>query len=93
MKQVNFKELNVEVEIDKFQQLDMRHEIGNSIHRQAVTVPMADLGRKIFHSQGLIEIEDEDYKAMMSVLSRSFALLISAAVERSTIEIKEKKEE
>lgn len=89
MKQVNFKELSVEVGIDDFQQIDMRKEIGNSIHRQAVTVSMSDLARKIFHSEGPIEIDDEDYKAMMSVLSKSFAIAISDSVKRDTVIIKE----
>lgn len=92
MKQVNFKELNVEVEIDQFQQMDLRADIGNSIHRQAVTIPMADLARKIFHSEGPVDMDDENYNMLISVLERSFALLISAAVKRDTIEIEEIKE-
>lgn len=92
MKQVNFKELNVEFEIDKFQQMDMRKDIGNSIHRQAVTIPMSDLARKIYHSEEPVEMDEENYNMMISVLERSFALLISAAVKRDTIEIEEIKE-
>ena len=51
MKQVNFKQLNVETEIDTFQEVDLRHEIGNALHRAAETVPMSDLARNIGHHE------------------------------------------
>lgn len=86
MKQVNFKELNVEIGIDEFEKMDMRKEIGNAIHRQAITVPMADLARKIYHSEESVMISDEDYGIMLSIVSKSFALIISKAIERSTAE-------
>lgn len=88
MKQVNFKELSVEVEIDNFQLMDLRKDIGNSLHRQAVTVPMADLARNIYHSEEAIELSDEDYSMMLSVVSNSFALIVSKAIERDTVEVK-----
>lgn len=91
MKQVNFKELNVEIEIDKFQTMDFREQIGNKVHQQAVTIPMDELGRKIFHSDGPVDIEDEEYGMMLSVISHSFSLIVQQAVERGTIEIKEAK--
>lgn len=87
MKQVNFKELNVEVEIDQYQALDFRKEVGNAIHRQAVTIPMDELARKIYHSDGPVEIENEDYEMMKAIVSKSFALIILQAVERSTTEL------
>ena len=86
MKQVNFKELSVEIEIDKFQNIDLRKEIGNAIHRQAVTVPMSELARKIYYSEGDVSMTDEDYSMMISVVSKSFALIVTKAVERSTID-------
>ena len=93
MKQVNFKELNVEVGVDEFQEMDMRKEIGNAIHRQAVTVPMADLARKIFDGEEAIGISDEDYGMMLSVVSKSFSLIISKAIERGTTETRKINEE
>lgn len=93
MKQVNFKELNVEVEIGVFQNIDMRKDIANAMHRQAVTVPISDLARTIYYSEEAVEISDEDYGAMISIISGSFTLIIKNAVERSTTDvIKEDKE-
>lgn len=92
MKQVNFKELSVEIEIDQYQTLDFRKEVGNAIHRQAVTIPVDELARKIYHSDGPIEIDDEDYEMMKAIISKSFALIILQAIERSTIELKDKEE-
>lgn len=89
MKQVNFKELNVETEIDNFQTIDLRKEIGNKVHQQAVTIPMDELARTIFHSEGPVCIEDEDYGMMMSVISNSFSLIVRQAVERCTSQPKE----
>lgn len=92
MKQVNFKKLSVEIEIDQYQTLDFRKEVGNAIHRQAVTIPVDELARKIYHSDGPIEIDDEDYEMMKAIISKSFALIILQAIERSTIELKDKEE-
>ncbi|MCD7849532.1 MAG: hypothetical protein LUH63_07175 [Parabacteroides sp.] len=89
MKQVNFVELNVEIEIDKYESLDFRHKIGNAIHQQAINVPMSELARKIYYSEDLVNICDEDYAMMLTIISQSFALIIAEAVKRSTIEIKE----
>lgn len=92
MKQVNFKELSIELEIDKFQTMDWRRDIGNKLHQQAVTIPIDELGRKIFHSDGPVDIEDEEYGIMMSIVSNSFSLIVKQAIERSTIELKKKEE-
>lgn len=86
MKEVNFKELNVETEIDNFQTIDLRKEIGNKIHQRAVTIPIDELARKIYHSEDPVDIEDEDYGLMMSIISDSFSLIVKQAVERCTKE-------
>lgn len=93
MKQVNFSDLNVEFEIDKFQKINLSHEVGNAIHRNAETVPMADLARKIYHSDGPLEILDEDYNSMMNILSRSFKVLVCRAIEIGTTDVEPKKDE
>lgn len=90
MKQVNFKELSVEVEIDVYEEMDLRKDIGNAIHRQAVTIPMDELARRIYHSDSPVDIGDEEYGLMLSIVSKSFALIVLQAVERSTIELKGK---
>lgn len=89
MKQVNFKQLNIETEIDTFQEVDLRHEIGNALHRAAETVPMSDLARNIYHSEGTIDISDKDYTEMMNLLK--LKRFIIDAITRSTTD-KEKEE-
>lgn len=84
MKQVNFKQLNVETEIDTFQEVDLRHEIGNALHRAAETVPMSDLARNIYHSEETIDISNEDYAEMMKTLRGAFKRFIIDAITRST---------
>ena len=64
MKQVNFKELNVEVGIDQYQNHDLRKEIGNALHRASESVPMSELARNIYYSEGDIKIpNDETHQA------------------------------
>ncbi|RHJ77694.1 hypothetical protein [Parabacteroides sp. AM08-6] len=93
MKQVNFQELNVEFAINEFKNMDFRADIGNAIHRQAVNVPMAELARKIYYSDGPVEIEDKDYETMMTIIEHSFSLIVPAAVKRSTSEVEPVKDE
>lgn len=92
MKQVNFVELIVETEIDKYESLDMSHRIGNAIHQQAINVPMSELARRIYYSEGAININDEDYVMMLTIVRKSFALVISKAIEQCTVEVVEEKE-
>lgn len=93
MKQVNFKELNIEFEIDNFRTADLAHEVGNVIHRAAETVPMADLARKIYHSDGATRITDEDYREMMQIISKSFKLMVCRAIEAGTTEVETNEKE
>ena len=93
MKQVNFKQLNIETEIDTFQEVDLRKEIGNALHRAAETVPMSELARTIYHSEGTIDIPDEDYAEMMKILRTAFKRFILDAITRSTTDKEKEKEE
>lgn len=86
MKQVNFKQLSVEYGVDKFQTADLSHEIGDAIIKQAETVPMYDLAHTIYHSEGAVEISDNDYAQMMKIIYMSFKIVIGKAVEAATVE-------
>ena len=89
MKQVNFKELSVETGIDNFESVDLRQGIGNAIHRQATNVPMSELARKIYYYESPFAIDEEDYAMMLAVLEKSFPMIVSEAVKRSTTDFKE----
>lgn len=93
MKQVNFKELSVEYGVDKFQTVDLAHEIGDEIIKKAESVPMYDLAHVIYHSTGSIKISDNDYQQMMKIISTSFKIIIAKAIEASTTNIETKEEE
>ena len=71
MKQVNFKELNVEVGIDQYQNHDLRKEIGNTLHRASESVPMSELARNIYYSEGDIKIPDEEFDEMMKLINQN----------------------
>lgn len=83
MKQVNFKELNVEVGIDKFQPRDLRKDFGDTLHRASESVPMSELARKIYYSEGPLEISDEDFGTMLILMKTAFKKYIVDAVEKA----------
>ena len=84
MKKVNFKNLEVEVEISKFETMDLRKQLGNAIHREAMTVPMSELAKRIYYSEDYIEIDEEDYNSMVEILSRLFKRFVIEAIEVSS---------
>lgn len=92
MKQVNFKELDVEVGIDEFQPHDIRKEIGNALHRSSESVPMSELARTIYYSDGLVSISDEDFSLMMTLLQPALKRFVFDAIIRSSEKNKEMEE-
>lgn len=82
MKQINFKAVKVETSIDNFEVVDLRKEIGNALYKRAESVTQDDLARKIFHSDGPVEIEDQDYKEMMQVIEKSFVRYVHVAISK-----------
>lgn len=87
MKQLNFKELNIEVGIDQYQKHDLRKEIGNALHRASESVPMSYLARNIYYSEGDIEIPDEEFDEMMKLIKPGFKRFVLDSIVRSVIEV------
>nr|DAS57026.1 MAG TPA: hypothetical protein [Caudoviricetes sp.] len=87
MKQVNFKELNVEVGIDQYQNHDLRKEIGNTLHRASESVPMSELARNIYYSEGDIKIPDEEFDEMMKLIKPGFKRFVLDSIVRSATEV------
>ena len=85
MKQVriNFKELNVEIGVDQFDLQDWREAIGNALHRASESVPMSELARKIYYSEGPIDISEEDFKTMLALLGTVLKRYLVAAVAKA----------
>ena len=85
---LNFKKLNVEVSIDNFAERDLSAQVGNFLFSEATTVPMSDLARKIYHSEGEMELTKKEYTEMMQVLSAaSIKHLVKTAIEDQAIEL------
>lgn len=93
MKQVNFKELNVEVAIDQFKPCDLRKDIGNALHRASESVPMSDLARKIYYSEGAIEIPDEEFDEMMKLIKLGFKKFVLDGIAHSATEVEAEEKE
>ncbi len=83
MKRVNFKEVKIETSIDNFEVVDLRKEIGNAIYKRAESVSQDDLARRIFHSEGEVEIDDQDYTEMMQVIEKSFVRYVHVAISKA----------
>lgn len=69
---VDFSKVEVEVLIDEFKELDLRKELGNALHLEAQTIPVDDLARTIYYSEGEVEIPEnciEEFKKIVSALS------------------------
>ncbi len=89
MKKVNFKELKVETSIGKYEPLDIREGVGNLLHNRSSTIPMSDLARKIFHSQGSVEIEDKLFDEMMAILDEVALMVLRQAIRNEIITTQE----
>jgi len=86
MKKINFKKIKMEVEIDNFQGQDLSTQIGNLLFKQASTLTMDELSRKIFKSKGEIEISDEDFSQMIDLLKDIVVYRVITAIENSAID-------
>ena len=54
---------------------------------------MTELARKIYYSEGPLEISDEDFKTMMALLSRSFKKFLIDSVTKAGEESETKNKE
>lgn len=93
MKRINFKKINVEVSIDKFQEQDLAHQVGEILHRKATGLAMDELARKIFRSEGEIELSDSEFNDVLAALDEVFYYFMIQGVEKSAVNVGEKTEE
>ena len=95
MKQVriNFKELKVEVGVDQFELQDWRKAMGNALHRAAERKQNPESGRKIYYSEGPIDILEEDFKTMLVLLGTALKRFLVDAVAKAGEESETKNKE
>lgn len=90
MKRVNFKAVKVETSIDNFEIVDLRKDIGNALYKRAESVSQDDLARRIYHTEGEIEIEDQDFSEMMQIIEKSFVRYIHVAISNAVKNVDDK---
>ena len=68
MKRINFQCLKAEIEIGRFETIDVRKEFGNVLFANATTLEQDELARRIFHSKSDgIEIAEQEIEAIRKV--------------------------
>jgi hypothetical protein len=93
MKLINFKEMNVEVEIGNFHIQDVRKGIGNLLFQQARTIEIDELARKIYASERDVEIPDDLFSEMMTVMEGSQLLYrVKKAIIDNAVNVKQEAE-
>ena len=80
----NFKNLNVELEFDKFQELDITKDLGNYIHANTPDIGMDDVARDIYRSEGEVEIP-EQYAQDIVIMVKSNRCPFVVAVKKAII--------
>ena len=65
----NFKKTNVEVKFGEFQELDIATQLGNYIHSNTTDIGLDDVARKIYYSEGEIDISEEHAAAIKDLLN------------------------
>ncbi|PDP44712.1 hypothetical protein [Tannerella forsythia] len=68
MKRINFQCFKAEMEIGRFETIDVRKEFGNVLFANATTLEQDELARRIFHSKSDgIEIAEQEIEAIRKV--------------------------
>ena len=68
MKRINFQCFKAEIEIGRFETIDVRKEFGNVLFANATTLEQDELARRIFHSTSDgIEIAVQEIEAIRKV--------------------------
>lgn len=81
MKKVNFKEIKVKDIEDVEQTIDVRKELGNVMYMQGQNIVECELGHDIYHSEGDIELSDEQVQALKPYLSK-YPFFIRRSIEQ-----------
>nr|DAY19683.1 MAG TPA: hypothetical protein [Caudoviricetes sp.] len=68
MKRINFQCFKAEIEIGRFETIDVRKEFGNVLFANATTLEQDELARRIYHSTSDgIEIAEQEIEAIRKV--------------------------
>lgn len=67
----DFTKVSIEVEFEKFEEVNVSKLVGNTIHINTADIGVDDLARKIYH-EGKVEISDENIrKQIVAIVMQS----------------------
>lgn len=84
-KAVDFSKVSVEYEIGSPKEIDTRRTIGNEINKNTADIGLADIARKIYYSEGKIEVPEEYIMPIIDIIRESRVIL--AACKISVIDL------
>lgn len=88
----NFKQVNVQMTFEGDAiTVDIRKDLGNAIRRNTADIGLDETAKKIYFSDGEIEIPDEHAKDIVVIASKSFIVPIQQALKELLI-LKDKEE-
>lgn len=75
---VDFTKVKVEVTFGEYKEMNIARAIGNAIHQNTSDIGVDETARNIYHSEGEIEIPDEQINAVIYAISNASTILVSA---------------
>ena len=89
MKRINFQCFKAEIEIGRFETIDVRKEFGNVLFANATTLAQDELARRIFHSKSDgIEIAEQEIEAIRKVFQAAgIRYSVIKAIEENVTEV------
>ena len=79
---IDFTKLNVETRIDCFDVLDLHEVVGEAVFAGAATLAIDELARRIYKSNGPVEMTDQEYQGMLQALDGQLAFRVIQAIRR-----------
>ena len=79
---IDFTKLNVETRIDCFDVLDLHEVVGEVVFASAGTLAEDELARRIYKSDGPVEMTDQEYQGMLQALDGQLAFRVIQAIRR-----------
>ena len=79
---IDFTKLNVETRIDCFDFLDLHEVVGEVVFASAGTLAEDELARRIYKSDGPVEMTDQEYQGMLQALDGQLAFRVIQAIRR-----------
>ena len=79
---IDFTKLNVETRIDCFDVLDLHEVVGEAVFAGAATLAIDELARRIFKTEGPVEMTEKEYQGMLQALDGQLAFRVIQAIRR-----------